>query len=411
MNYRVREDCRLCTSPRLTKVLELPPTPLANEFPTKPNVEQEKFPLWLAACGDCGHVQLPVVVDPERLFRDYVYVSGTSKVFVEHFRKYAYDLVAKHMAPGDLVVEVGSNDGTMLRFFKDAGMRVTGVDPAVALAARATEAGLHTVGEFFTAATAQKILDLRGPAKVVVANNVFAHADDLRSIALAVKSLLDEDGAFVFEVSYLADVLNKTLFDTIYHEHLAFHSVEPLVGFFRKLDMSLVDARRVDTHGGSIRVTVSPQADRLPSLSAAALIAEERALGLGTKPARAFDAFTKAILDRRDELLRLLRGAKMGGKRIAAYGAPAKATTLLHTFGLEDGMLDFVVDDSQHKQGRYMPGTDIPVLPSAAIGDRRPDYVLLLAWNFADSILEKLAPYRAAGGKCIVPLPNVRVID
>lgn len=415
MSYTVREDCRLCGVRALTRVLDLPATPLANEFPAAPGQPQDEFPLWLSQCTGCGHVQLPVVVDPERLFRDYVYVSGTSPVFVDHFRRYAAEC-QKHLAPDDLVVEIGSNDGTLLRFFQEAGQRVLGVDPATKIALQATAAGVDTWPRFFDTATANAILDAHGPAKLVVANNVFAHADDLGEIARGVKKLLAPDGAFVFEVSYLPDVIRGTLFDTVYHEHLSYHSLEPLVGFFRRLGMSLRGARRVATHGGSIRVVVSPEANAVPHTTAAALIDEERAMGLSIRstdrvgtPAWPFANLTRQIAERREEVLRVLRGARMAGKRIAAYGAPAKATTLLRTFGIEE-MLDFVVDDAPLKQGRWMPGGNVPVLPSSAIAERKPDYLVVLAWNFADSILDKLAPYRASGGTCLVPLPKVRVV-
>ena len=409
MSFHVRNDCRLCRSTSLTKALELPPTPLANEFPLVPGQPQDEFPLWLSDCRACGHVQLPVVVDPERLFRDYVYVSGTSPVFVDHFRRYA-NACSVRLSPGDLVVEVGSNDGTLLRFFKEAGMRIAGVDPAEDIARAANESGVFTLPRFFDHDTALNIRNNFGPAKLVVANNVFAHADDLAGFARAVRNLLDPSGHFVFEVSYLVDVLNKTLFDTVYHEHLSYHSVEPLVGFFRGLGMSLVDAERVNTHGGSVRVTVSPLLDQSMSHGARSLVREERSLGLATHGDRVLERFGRTIELHKQELLRLLHGAKMAGKSIAAYGAPAKATTLLRTFGIED-MVDFVVDDSPLKQGRWLPGGQVPVYPSSAIEDRRPDYVLILAWNFADSIIDKLSKYRAAGGKCVVPLPKVRVID
>jgi hypothetical protein len=409
MNYRVRADCRLCGSSRLTKVLDLGTTPLANELPAFPMLDQEQFPLYLVDCDRCGHVQLPVVVNPSRLFRDYVYVSGTSAVFVDHLQRYAHDVRVLHMKPGELAVEIGSNDGTLLRSLATTDVRVLGIDPAVEIAAAATESGVETWPEFFTTETAQRIVATRGHAKVVLANNVFAHADDLRGMATAIKSLLTDDGVFVFEVSYLVDVIEKTLFDTVYHEHLAYHSLGPLSWFFADLGMSLVDAERVPTHGGSIRVTVSRSPGQRSSDRLCALIAAEEKLGLPLSTELRFAELRDRIDDRKRELRRLLLGAKMGGKRIAAYGAPAKATTLLHSFDLHREVFDYVVDDSQHKQGRYLPGTAIPIVPSSALEDRRPDYVVILAWNFADSIVVKLAPFIAGGGKVVVPLPNVTV--
>lgn len=412
MHYRIRSDCRLCGSEPLKKVLDFPNTPLANEFPRTPGEIQEVFPLWLSSCEECGHVQLPVVVDPERLFREYVYVSGTSPVFVDHFRRYA-DECEEELQANDFVVEIGSNDGTLLRFFKEKGMRVLGIDPATAIAEKATESGIPTLPKFFTEELANQIKFENGKASLVVANNVFAHADDLNAIARGVKSLLDQDGRFVFEVSYLADVVENVLFDTVYHEHLSYHAVEPLRRFLRKNGLWLLDAKRVATHGGSIRVTaVHAHSAREYGLSMSAsamnLLTEEKRAWLWTRGT--FAILERKIAERRDELLRILHGARMAGKRIAAYGAPAKATTLVRTFGIEE-MLDFVVDDSPLKQGRWLPGGNVPVLPSSAIEERKPDYLIILAWNFADSILEKLSGYRNAGGKCIVPLPRVRVVD
>jgi SAM-dependent methyltransferase len=410
MSSRVREDCRLCGGHKLERVLELPATPLANEFPRDPTDTQETFPLWLAACQACGHVQLPVVVDPKRLFAEYVYVSGTSPVFVEHFRRYASDMIRdRDLKPGDLVVEIGSNDGTLLRFFKEAGMRVLGVDPAREIATRATESGIDTWCQFFDEDSAEWIRHDLGPAKLVLANNVFAHADNLASIARGVRKLLAPDGAFVFEVSYLPDVIAGTLFDTIYHEHLSYHSVGPLIGFFRRHGMSLVSARRVNTHGGSLRAVAVPTMDAVLDLGTASLIAEERAIGLGRDTRKVFDDVSLMIEQRRDELLRVLRQVSLKGGRIAAYGAPAKATTLLHTFGAAE-YVDFVIDDSPHKQGRWMPGGRIPVYTSEALELHAPHCVVVLAWNFAESILEKLSEYRGAGGRCVVPLPTVRII-
>jgi SAM-dependent methyltransferase len=405
--WRLRNDCRLCGSAALERVLSLPNTPLANEFPKEPGQPQDQFPLFLAACQVCSHVQLPVVVDPERLFGEYVYVSGTSPVFVDHFRRYA-EACSSVLSPGDLVVEIGSNDGTLLRFFRERGMRVIGVDPALEIANKATDEGIPTWATFFTEDVAHTVEARHGKAQLVVANNVFAHADDLAGIARGVRDLLTPDGRFVFEVSYLPDVLQHTLFDTIYHEHLSYHSVGALCRFFRELDMLVVDAQRVNTHGGSIRVTVAKGLNWAPAASVLDRIGEERALwiGPGDDPRPTFEMLRSAIEDRRTELAAALDGVS---GPIYGYGAPAKATTLLRTFGM-DTRLDAIVDDSPLKQGRWLPGGRIPVLPSSAIADIPPDAIVVLAWNFADSILEKLSDFRKNGGRCIVPLPEVRVV-
>lgn len=408
---RRRADCRLCGSTDLKKAFSLTPTPPANAFVPKEALgrAQEAFPLDLFFCARCAHLQLLDVVDPALLFENYVYVSGTSPVFVEHFRKYAADVTARFgLKPGQLALDIGSNDGTLLRFFKEAGLEVLGVDPAKDISARATAAGLETLCGFFTPELAARLRAERGAAAVVTANNVFAHADDLRGIASGVRALLAEDGVFVFEVSYLADVFEKTLFDTIYHEHVAYHSVKPLKAFFALQGMELIAVQRVDSHGGSLRGTAQKAgAGRPVEASVAELIALEEKLGLDR--AETFAAYARRIDELKAELGGLLRGLKAAGKKIAGFGAPAKATTLLFHFGLGPDLIDFIVDDSPLKQGLYSPGQHIPVLPSCAVYERKPDYLLILAWNFAPSIMEKHKAYARAGGHFIVPLPDLEV--
>lgn len=412
--YQTREDCRLCSSKDLKEVLRLTPTPPANEFVDKAALTgvQEEFPLYLAACVQCGHVQLPVVVDPERLFRNYVYVSGTSPVFVDHFRRFADDMVSQlGLAPGDLVVEIGSNDGTLLKFFRDAGMRVLGVDPAKAIARAATADGVETWCEFFTEDLAHRIVAERGHAMLVVANNVFAHADDLRGIALGVKHLLNGRGVFTFEVSYLPDVIEKTLFDTVYHEHLSYHSVGPLARFLSSVGMPLRDAQRIGTHGGSLRGTAAGTASARPvTRGVTDLVAYEAAMGLAEDPARPMRLLEQQISALRVQLHDFLAQAKADGKRVAGFGAPAKATTLMYHFGLGPQDLEFIVDDSPLKQGLFTPGKHVPVVPSSAVRELKPDYLVVLAWNFADSIIANNQAFRDAGGKFVVPIPEFRVV-
>ncbi len=410
---RRRDDCRLCGSRDLKPVMSLGATPLANAFVSAADRQrpQERFPLDVHLCGGCGHVQLLDVVDPELLFRNYVYVSSTSPVFVDHFRRYAEAMLAlTGMPAGSQVVEIGSNDGALLRFFQAAGMRVLGVDPARRIAERATAAGIQTRPEFFDLPLAKRLRAQGWEAALVAANNVFAHADDLHAIAEGVAQLLSPDGLFVFEVSYLLDVVEKTLFDTIYHEHLSYHTVKPLAGFFERHGMELIDAVRVDSHGGSLRGIAKRRGGRFPKQPAVdRLISEEARLGLHGP--EAFRAFFSDIQSRKTELTRLLRQLKGEGKRIAGFGAPAKATTLMFHFGLGPEMLDYVIDDSPLKQGLYTPGHHLPVVPSSHLYEpaHRPDYALILAWNFAEPILKAHRKFLDAGGHFIVPLPRVEI--
>jgi SAM-dependent methyltransferase len=410
-NLRRRTSCRLCGERTLELVLSLAPTPPANAFVRADQLDQqtEYFPLDVFFCHGCGHVQLLDIVDPGLLFEHYVYVSGTSPVFVEHFRKYAAAVLGRLTPrPGSLAVDIGSNDGTLLRFFRDAGMRVVGVDPARRIASVATEQGIATIPAFFTAELAASVKAKYGPADLITANNVFAHADDLAGMVRGICELLTPDGLFVLEVSYLVDVFEKTLFDTIYHEHLSYHTVGPLRRFFEHNGMELIECHRVDSHGGSVRCLVQKAGGPRPITdSVAALMAREAELGLN-RPGT-LRAFASKIEALGRDLADLLRRLKSQGRHIAGYGAPAKATTLLYQMGIGPELLDFIVDDSPLKQGLYSPGHHIPVLPPAALYQRNPDYLLILAWNFADAIMAKHHAFQQNGGRFIVPVPEIRV--
>lgn len=412
-DMRTRADCRLCGSRDLQRIVSLGETPLANAFVSAADraKTQERFPLDVYLCKGCSHVQLLDIVDPEVLFRDYVYVSSTSPVFVEHFRRYAQEMLRlTGIRQGSRVVEIGSNDGALLRFFQEAGMQVLGIDPARQIASDATRRGIETLPEFFDLALARTLKAQGWQASLVAANNVFAHADDLHTIVEGVAHLLTPDGVFVFEVSYLLDIFEKTLFDTIYHEHLSYHTVKPLAGLFARHGMELIDAVRVDSHGGSLRGIAKLKDGRLAKQPGVErLIAAEASLGL--HGAGAFQAFFQNIQRRKAELTQRLAGLKRDGKRIAGFGAPAKATTLMFHFGLGPDTLDYIIDDSPLKQGLFSPGHHIPVVPSSLLYDaaRKPDYALILAWNFADSIMKTHQPFQGSGGHFIVPLPTVEV--
>jgi len=408
---RRRETCRLCGGRDVRRVLSLTPTPPANAFvgEAAKDKAQACFPLDVFFCAGCAHVQLLDVVDPRLLFENYVYVSGTSPVFVRHFADYAQAVIARFRPdPGSLVVDIGSNDGTLLREFKRRGMTVLGVDPARDIAARATAAGIETIAGFFTPALAADIRRRFGPAAIVTANNVFAHADDLSGIRDGVRSLIEPDGVFVFEASYLLDVVEKTLFDTIYHEHLAYHSVKPLLKFFAAGNMDLFAAERVDVHGGSLRGMAGVVGGSHAGDGSVAILAalEKKA---AIDDAKTFAAFSRRIEGLGRALGRLITGIKKEGKSIAGFGAPAKATTLMHHFRLGPRAIDFIVDDSPLKQGLYTPGLHVPVLPVEALYERRPDYVIVLAWNFAEPIMANHSAFRRAGGRFIVPLPELEV--
>jgi hypothetical protein len=407
-----RNNCRLCNSIDVVRVLELVPTPPANAFVPMEKLQERQscYPLDVYFCKNCKHLQLLEVVDPEILFRDYVYVSGTSPSFVRHFQGYAEDAIARFTPEiGALAVDLGSNDGTLLQFFKVAGMTALGIDPARNIAEAATARGLETWPDFLDDRLAQRILVEKGAAAIVTANNVFAHVDDLSGFTGNVRKILAADGVFIFEVSYAGDVYENVLFDTIYHEHLDYHTVTPLASFFAKHDMELFAIKRVPTHGGSIRGFAQRRGGPHKSDgSVAALVADERARGLDTL--EGWSAFGARIDRVGAELTQLLHRLKQDGKRIAGFGAPAKATTLMYKFGLGDEVIDYIIDDSPLKQGLYTPGKHVPVVPWSASADARPDYLVILAWNFADAIIANHSSYLELGGHFIVPLPELKVV-
>ena len=411
-SYKRKNNCRLCNSSNLTSVLKLASTPPANAFITKDklHINQEKYPLELFFCEDCNHLQLTDVVDPNELFENYVYVSGTSPVFIEHFYNYAKDII-NTFKPSleNYVLDIGSNDGTFLKFFKEEGYSVIGVDPAKEISKKAIQDGISTINDFFNLATAKKIKAKYSKASLITANNVFAHCDDLAGMIEAVYDLLTPEGLFVFEVSYLVDVYQKTLFDTIYHEHLSYHSLIPLVNFFKSKNMELIDVSKVNTHGGSIRCVVKKIfGNRKVKDSVKKFTDLEYSLSFDKS--KTFINFSEKINQRKKELNIFLKKIKSEKKTIVGFGAPAKATTLMYEFGIDNDIIDFIVDDSPFKQNLYSPGLHIPVFSSLHIDKFKPDYLLILAWNFADSIIKKNQKFYKNGGRFIIPLPTLEVI-
>ncbi len=412
INFTKRNNCRLCQSKLIKPILKLKSTPPANNFISKDllNEKQELFPLELHFCENCGHVQLPYIVDPHCLFDQYVYVSGTSPVFVNHFKDYANSVINEYKPDkNNLIIDIGSNDGTLLSFFKESGYTVLGVDPAIEISKEANKIGIQTINSFFDYSLAIHIKNKFPKASIVAANNVFAHADDLNEIIRGVKEVLSDDGVFIFEVSYLVDVFQKTLFDTIYHEHLAYHSVKPLINFFRLNGMELIDAKRIKTHGGSIRgVAQLENGPHEINKNVTRQVLLEESLGLDK--IETFQNFSSKIQNIKHELQTILYELKSQNKTIAGFGAPAKATTLMYEFELNNEIIDFIIDDNPLKQNTYTPGLHIPVLDSSSLETYKPDYLLILAWNFAESIINKNKNFLEQGGHFIVPLPEVNVI-
>jgi len=407
-----KSACRVCRGAAMTKVLSFGPTPLANAFlrADAPHESEPYFPLDAYLCKECGLLQLCDVVSPEVLFKDYVYVSSTSPVFVAHFREFAEKICARFGLNRDsLVVDIGSNDGILLKPFRERGTKVLGVEPDRTIAAIARKNGVETVSEFFSPAVAEKIARKHGAADVITATNVFAHIDDIHAFARGVKHLLKKGGVFIIEVPYLVDFLEKNLFDTVYHEHLSYFGLSALDAFFKRSGMTVIDAERIPTHGGSLRVFAQKKdTSRQASAMVRRLIAAEKKRKIHEE--KTYHAYALRIQKNRAKLLALLASLKEKGKSIAGYGAPAKGNTLLNYFSIGSEILNYIVDDSPHKQGKHTPGKRIPVVSAEELRANPPDYLLILAWNFAESIMRKNELFRKNGGKFIIPVPYPRVV-
>jgi len=405
------QHCRLCDSADLDLALSLPPSPIGDAFvpPQERDVPQPEYPLDLRLCRDCGHVQLGHTLDPERLFREYLFETRTSLGLVEHFRRYRDHLLTRFpAAAGELVIEIGSNDGSLLKFFQESGLRVLGIDPARRPAETAQSLGIPTLSEFFTSDLAATIRQQHGTAKFVAANNVFAHAEALGNIATGVSRLLSPDGLFVFEVSYLLDIVEKLLFDTIYHEHLSYHAIKPLVRFLNAAGLELIDVERIATKGGSIRCFAQRIGGPNPvAPSVAWLLALEAHAGLDLLAT--FQAMGDRINRIRDDVHHRLEQYLDANQTVVGYGASPTATTLMYTFQLQH-RLAYLVDDNPLKQGLLSPGVHLPVYPSPELADRRPALAIILAWNYAEPILKRNERYLNEGGRFLIPMPAVRII-
>lgn len=404
--------CRLCKSRKLEKVLDFGKTPPANSFLKKNQLKNKEdfFPLVVNFCINCSALQLSHVVSPEILFRHYVWVSSTSAVTVAHFKEYASSVFSKFdLKKGDLVVEMGSNDGVLLKPFKKLGAKVLGVDPARNVARRASKQGIPTLPYFFSAKIARQIVKKYGRAKVITANNVFAHINDLDEIVKGVYELLDKEGVFVIEAPYNIDLIEKNLFDIVYHEHLSYLSIRPLDRFFKSFGMQIFDVVRKPVHGGSVRIFVKMrQARHKINKSVQKFINQEIRKKLSD--INTYHKFAKNIAENKIKLVELLKKLKKENKSIAGYGAPAKATTLLYYFGLGKETIDFIVDDSPFKHGLFTPGKHIPVVVTGELYIKKPNYLLILAWNFAKSIMKMHKKYKDDGGKFIIPVPTPQII-
>jgi 2-polyprenyl-3-methyl-5-hydroxy-6-metoxy-1,4-benzoquinol methylase len=406
--------CRMCGSGRLARFLDLGEMPPADQFLHKHQLREHRdsYPLQVAVCEDCGLIQLNYVVPPEILYcDDYPYESSTTSAGRRHWGEFARTTTrALNLAANDLVVDIGSNVGVLLQMFREQGTRVLGVDPAANIAEIANRNGIETVAAFFNAETARQIVAAKGKASVITGTNVFAHVGDLHDLMQAVATLLAERGTFIIEAPYFLELLHSLEYDTIYHEHLSYLSLKPLIRFFKQFGMEIFDAQLRDIHGGSIRLfvrrmgaSVSPVAPIVDQMLANE--ERERIYELDT-----LRKFAQNVAGNREALRALLISLKQSGSKIVAVSAPAKGMTLLNYCSLGTDFLEFVTEKSRLKIGRYTPGMNIEVVPDDMLLTHQPDYALLLAWNFAEEIMNNLKEFSDRGGKFIIPIPTPRIV-
>ncbi len=408
--HHQRTTCRACNGTKLQRFLSLGPTPLANSFLQSPTEFPDElwFPLDLYFCTDCTLVQLLDVIDPEVLFRDYIYVTGTSDTMARHNDAYAHAVVERYgLTVDDLVVEIASNDGSLLKRFQQHGVRTLGVEPAANIAQIANADGVETVNVFFDSTVATDLRREHGQASVVIANNVLAHVDTPQDFLEGCRKLVGDRGAVIIETPYLRHLIDRLEYDTIYHEHHCYFSLRTLLRLAEMAGLVGVHVDHEPVHGGSLRFHMAPREQQADHASD---VLEQLAgeADLAT-PAR-YQAFAVDVVRNGRALRELLVQLRAEGKTVGGYGAPAKATTLLIASGIDSDLLPYTADKNPLKVGKYLPGSHIPVLPAGEILARRPDHVLILAWNFAEEIMDQQKAYRELGGRFIIPIPWPTVV-
>lgn len=403
-------SCRICGERNLQPILSLGETPLANSLLRKEQLSEPepRFPLDLYFCPACKMVQITETVPPERLFREYLYFSSFSDTALENALTIVNRMILeKGLDSNHLVIELASNDGYLLQFYKKQNVQVLGIEPAQNIARVANERGIRTLNEFFGASLAKRLAEEEKRADVVHANNVLAHVADTNDFVAGIKTILKPNGTVVIEAPYVKDTIDNVEFDQIYHEHLCYFSLTSLKNLFARHGLTIVDVERLPIHGGTLRVFVEHATEASVKQAVADLLRKEEAWGV--QASGFYQTFGERVEDLRENLLKLLRELKSMDKRIAAYGASAKGSTLLNYFGIGRETLDFVADRSTVKQGLFTPGTHLPIVAPESLLRERPDYVLLLTWNFADEILAQQEEYRRQGGKFIVPIPALEI--
>jgi len=402
-------NCKLCGNTKLNKVISLGKSPLANNLLKKPKTAV-LYPLEVEFCSNCFNCQLSYIVSRDELFRGYLYVTSTTKTFRDHFGKMAEDITKEFkLGTHSLVVDIGSNDGLLLKKFNQLGIKTVGVEPAANIAEIARKDGVNTIVDFFNEDVVTKIVEENGEADIVTANNVFAHTENLDVVVNNVKELLDLQGVFIIECQYLLDTIKDITFDNIYHEHIHYFSLLTLKKFFERFGMKIFKVEHIDNHGGSIRVYIQNDfINRDIDKSVIEFLKKEKRMGLHKLDT--YKKFAKKAYKTRDDFKKYIKKLKSKKKTIVGYGAPAKATTFLNFCKITNKQIDYVIDDNALKQGLFIPGVNIPIKSKAELDKKLPDYIVILAWNFAPEILKNLEEYKLRGVKFIIPQPKLKII-
>ena len=407
-----KNSCRMCKSQNMLKFLDLGFSPPSDSFLTQTQLDlpEMHYPLSVFMCNDCGLCQLGQVVSKESMFNEnYPYESSMTKSGVSHFTSMAIDICKKFNFPqGSLVIDVGSNVGVLLSAFKTQGMKVLGVEPSSNVAQISIKNGIDALNEFFSSKVALDIREQFGNASIITGTNVFAHVDDLDDFVKAVDILLSENGVLVIEAPYLVTMLDNLEYDTIYHEHLSYLSIKPMINFFNRNKMDVFNVEMQSIHGGSLRYFISRKGKYPISQSISNFLELEESKNIYSK--ERLEKFANDVIAHRQELNSFLFDLRKQGKRIVGISAPAKGNTLLNYCRIGPETLEYITEKSLLKIGKFTPGTHIPVYPDEQLLKDKPDYAVILAWNFADDIIKNNQQFKNAGGKFIIPIPHPRIV-
>lgn len=408
MKYKKRSTCRLCQSKQLLPILDLGSTPLADLFVKSKKVHEQSFPVNVSLCKVCFLVQLIIDVDDNLLFSDnYAFYTSGSPSSLPYFKAFADDVMRRFPNQSkEFTLEIASNDGTLIKHFKDAGCNILGIDPARNISTYANEMGIETIIDFFNLDSSKKIIKEKGKAGIIIANNVIAHVTNPLEFVSVIKKVLDNNGIFIFECQYFPYLLFNNQFDNVYHEHRSFFSLLPIKKMLSKVGLKIIDIEERDTQGGSIRVFVTHRGNKMRESK---IVREmfDNEIRIGLTNLNTYLGFDSRVNYIKIKLRNILDRLKREGMTIAGYGASAKSNTLLNYCGIDNKYLDFIVDKTPYKYGLYTPGTHIKVIEKPK---KEPDYYLLLVWNYASAVLQRERSYRNRGGKFIIPIPTPQIV-